>query len=121
MGTNASSLKKSDFLDRFYKGSGTKDIDPEELEEQKAKIRSLGNLGSRRSVIRVKTDNFRYQHKKLFMRESQKKPEKKLDAPKSTLFEKFKEDSSDPFESAKESGATVAQIKLINFSMFALG
>jgi hypothetical protein len=55
------------------------------------------------------------------MRESQRKPEKKLDAPKSTLFEKFKEESSDPFESAKESGATVGQIKLINFSMFALG
>jgi hypothetical protein len=121
MGTNASSLQKSDFLDRFYKGSGAKEGDLEELEEKKARLRRMANLGSRESIVRVKTEDFRNQHKKLFMRQSQKKFEKKVDAPKSTLFEKFKEDSIDQFESAKESGATVGQIKIINFSMFALG
>jgi hypothetical protein len=121
MGTNASSLAKSEFMDKFYTGSGAKEGDPEKLEEKKARLKSMGSLGSRKSMVRVKTENFRNDHKKLFTRESEIKKEKKPDAAKSTLFEKFREDYSDPFESAKESGATVSQIKLINSSMFALG
>ena len=120
MGTNASSLRKSEFLDKFYTGFGAKAKDPEELQEKKAWLRSMNNLESRESMIRVKTADFRDQHKKLFAREVHKKIEKKPDGVKSTLFEKFREDYSDPFESAKESNMTVGQIKLINWAMFAL-
>jgi hypothetical protein len=121
MGTNASSLRKSEFMDKFYTGLGAKQKDQEEVEEKKARLHSMGNIDSRKSVIRVKPADFRDQHKKLFTRESNREKEKKPASAKSTLFEKFREDYSDPFESAKESGATVGQIKLLNFSMFALG
>ena len=113
-------MNKSEFLDKFYTGYGAKQKDIEKNEQNKARPVHMRNIGSKRSIGRVMTEEFRDQHKKLFARESEKKI-KKPDAIKSTLFEKFREDYSDPFESAKESGATVGQIKLINFSMFALG
>ena len=121
MGTNVDPLQKSEFMDKFYTGLGAKQKDTEEPEEKKAKLRSMGNLDNRGSMARVKTANFREQHKKLFARESGKKSDKKPDTPKSTLFEKFREDCSDPFESAKESGLTCGQIKLINFANYSLG
>jgi hypothetical protein len=124
MGTGASSLRKSEFMDKFYTGLGAKQKDQEEfeeVEEKKARLHSMGNIDSRKSVVRVKPADFHDKHKKLFTRESNREKEKKPAAAKSTLFEKFREDYSDPFESAKESGATVGQIKLLNFSMFALG
>ena len=109
-------------MDKFYTGLGAKQKSEQELEEKKVKFPSIGNFDSRDSTPRVKTADFRDSHQKLFTRESHKKIEKKkTDESKATLFERFREDFSDPFESAKESGATVGQIRLINFSMFALG
>jgi hypothetical protein len=120
MGTNSSTLRKSVFMDKFYTGLGAKERDSQEIEEKKARLLRFRNVENRKSMAMEKTKNFRDQHKKLFQRESHRVIEKKPQTTKSTLFEKFREDYSDPFESAKESGATASQIKLINFSMFVL-
>ena len=121
MGPNAASLNKTEFMDKFYTGFGAKQRDMEENQERRSQLRQMSNVDSPKSMLRVKTADFRDQHKKLFMRESHKKMGKKPEDIKSTLFEKFREDCSNPFESAKESNAIVSQIRLVNFSMFALG
>jgi hypothetical protein len=121
MGPNGASLNKKEFLDKFYTGVGAKQRDIDKNDQKKARLLRMGPVDSPNSMVRVKTADFRNQHKKLFTRESHKKTGKKSEDSKSTLFEKFREDYSSPFEAAKESNAILSEIKLINFLMFALG
>lgn len=73
------------------------------------------------SIARSDTE-FKKTHEKLFNREiNVKKKSIKTDISKMSLFEKFREDYSDPFEKARESKATQGQIQIINMAMFACG
>jgi hypothetical protein len=121
MGPHAASLNKKEFLDKFYTGLGAKQRDMDKNEQKRARLLRMGPVDSPDSFLRVKTQDFRDQHKRLFTRESHKKLGKRTDDTNCTLFEKFREDYSNPFEAAKESNAIVKEIKLINFSMFVLG
>jgi hypothetical protein len=112
MSADSSSLNRAEFMDKFYK--------KESIREKKGSFNTKETiLTSQMGLKRKMSGDFREKHAKLFERVCEKIVSKTPNKS-ATLFGKFREDYSDPFEMAKHSKATVGQIKLINFSIFAL-
>ena len=126
-------LTKQEFLDKFYKpleesknpiSLDIPKIDSTDLSKMRQSV--FGSLSLSKKQ-KIGLEEFNEKHKKLFDRNikfsTRKKNSSDLGAlkQKKTIFEALRKDFSDPFEKARESSATLGQIRVVNTCMFSLG
>ena len=120
------SLTKEEFLTRFYspekndkKAPSPRMSSSNATQNRRMSVRSAFGLST------IDRDEFKEHHKKMFQRDIKTTRKNRTpvsrDKKSKVLFEQFKQDNSNTFESAKEANATLGQIVILNTAMFMIG
>ena len=121
-----SELSKSEFMAKFY----DKPVIASPKKAMTESLHSITSLNGNKKGLMDKTmlrrksfvENFKDKQKCLLSKSSvADNPDQAKINKEATLFEKFKKDYTDPFESAKEGSATLGQIIIVNTCMSVLG